>query len=531
MSHTWPDVLSTLVAGDDLTTEQARWAMDEVFAGAATPVQLAGLVVALRAKGETVDEVTGIADAMLAAANPISVPGRLLDVVGTGGDRSMSVNISTMSAIVAAGAGARVVKHGNRSASSKSGSADVLEALGIRLDLPPARVAEVADEAGITFCFSAAFHPAMRHAAVPRRELGIATTFNILGPLTNPARPQAQAIGCADARMAPVMAGVLAGRGVDAWVFRGDDGLDELTTTTTSTLWRVHDGAVTESSVDPASLGIARATTEDLRGGDAAHNADVVRRLLAGEQGPVRDAVVLNAGAALAVYDSPDARRRLLARRRGDEGRRGDRLGCGAGRARAVGGGDLRLSSELEDVGLALAPEAEPVVVGADHSRRCHHAAEPAVGEQAALAPHELAGGEVAVARRDVVEQHVRRVARSRAGARRPRSRRPSARGTRPGRRTGSWTNVGLNFRMSAPCTRRVWRRYSSSGPTSSTSKAVSSWRSRRSRTMNQTLMATSTVFMPTIGHTSSAALNTIRMTHAIALSTRRRRTLACSRE
>jgi anthranilate phosphoribosyltransferase len=304
MSPTWPDVLSTLVAGRDLTAEQARWAMDEVFAGAATPVQLAGLVVALRAKGETVDEVAGIADAMLAAANPISVPGRLLDIVGTGGDRSMSVNISTMSAIVAAGAGARVVKHGNRSASSQSGSADVLEALGIRLDLPPARVAEVAEEAGITFLFSAAFHPAMRHAAVPRRELGIATTFNILGPLTNPARPQAQAIGCADARMAPVMAGVLAGRGVDAWVFRGDDGLDELTTTTTSTVWAVHAGAVVEHTVDPARLGIARATTQDLRGGDAAHNAGVARSLLAGEHGPVRDAVLLNAGAALAVYDA-----------------------------------------------------------------------------------------------------------------------------------------------------------------------------------------------------------------------------------
>jgi anthranilate phosphoribosyltransferase len=306
MSHTWPDVLSTLVAGDDLTTEQARWAMDEVFAGAATPVQLAGLVVALRAKGETVDEVSGIAAAMLAAANPISVPGRLLDIVGTGGDRSMSVNISTMAAIVAAGAGARVVKHGNRSASSKSGSADVLEALGIRLDLSPARVAEVAEEAGITFCFSAAFHPAMRHAAVPRRELGIATTFNILGPLTNPARPQAQAIGCADLRMAPVMAGVLAQRGVDAWVFRGDDGLDELTTTTTSTVWRVRDGGVTETVVDPRSLGLAAATTEDLRGGDAAHNADVVRRVLAGERGPVRDAVLLNAGAALAVHGTPE---------------------------------------------------------------------------------------------------------------------------------------------------------------------------------------------------------------------------------
>lgn len=306
MSHTWPDVLSTLVAGRDLTTEQARWATDEVFAGAATPVQLAGFVVALRAKGETVEEVSGFAAAMLAAANPISVPGRLLDVVGTGGDRSMSVNISTMSAIVAAGAGARVVKHGNRSASSKSGSADVLEALGIRLDLPPSRVAEVAEEAGITFCFSAAFHPAMRHAAVTRRELGIATTFNILGPLTNPARPQAQAIGCADARMAPIMAGVLAQRGVDAWVFRGDDGLDELTTTTTSTLWRVRGGEVTEAVVDPRALGIAPATTEDLRGGDAAHNADVVRRVLAGEPGPVRDAVLLNAGAALAVHGTPE---------------------------------------------------------------------------------------------------------------------------------------------------------------------------------------------------------------------------------
>lgn len=307
MTHTWPDVLSTLVARRDLTAEQARWAMGEVFAGEATPAQVAGFVVALRAKGESVEELGGVADAMLAAGTPISVSGRLLDVVGTGGDRSMSVNISTMSAIVAAGAGAKVVKHGNRSASSKSGSADVLEALGIRLDLAPARVAEVAEEAGITFCFAAAFHPAMRHAAAPRRELGIATTFNLLGPLTNPARPQAQAIGCADPAMAPVMAGVLARRGVDAWVFRGDDGLDELTTTTTSTVWAVHAGAVVESTIDPGELGIAAATVEDLRGGDPSYNAEVVRRLLAGERGPVRDAVVLNAGAALAVYDAPGA--------------------------------------------------------------------------------------------------------------------------------------------------------------------------------------------------------------------------------
>jgi anthranilate phosphoribosyltransferase len=305
MTHTWSDVLTQLVRGDDLTTEQATWAMGEILAEAATPAQIAGLAVALRAKGETIDEVTGLLDAMYAVATPIRIPGRSLDVVGTGGDRSFSVNISTMAAIVAAGAGARVVKHGNRSASSQAGSADVLEALGIRLDLPAERVALLAEQVGITFCFSAAFHPAMRHAAVPRRELGIATTFNILGPLANPVKPAAQAIGCADGRMAPTMAGVLARRGVDAWVFRGDDGLDELTTTTTSQAWLVHDGAVSQATIDPAALGLARSAKEDLRGGDAAHNADVVRRVLAGETGPVRDAVLLNAAAALAVYDEP----------------------------------------------------------------------------------------------------------------------------------------------------------------------------------------------------------------------------------
>jgi anthranilate phosphoribosyltransferase len=301
---TWPDVLGSLVARADLTAEQTGWAMSEILAGQATDSQIAGFAVALRAKGETIDEVRGLADAMLERANRISVPGRLLDIVGTGGDRSMSVNISTMSAIVAAGAGAKVVKHGNRSASSQSGSADVLEALGIRLDLPVERVAELAESAGITFLFSAAFHPAMRYAAVPRRELGIGTTFNLLGPLTNPARPQASAIGCADPTVAPVMAGVFAERGRDAWVFRGDDGLDELTITTTSRVWQVRDGAVTAHTVDPRDFGIAYSGADALRGGDAAHNAEVVRRLLAGERGAVRDAVVLNAGAALAVYDA-----------------------------------------------------------------------------------------------------------------------------------------------------------------------------------------------------------------------------------
>ena len=216
-AHTWPDVLTGLVAGTDLEAAQTSWAMNQILSGEATAVQIAGFAVALRAKGETVDELQGLVDAMYEHATPLPVPGRVLDVVGTGGDRSFSVNISTMAAIVAAGAGVTVVKHGNRSASSKAGSADVLERLGIRLDLSPADVARVGAEAGITFCFAAAFHPALRHAATARSELGIGTTFNFLGPVANPAKPQAQAIGCADRRMAPVMAGVFARRGVDAW--------------------------------------------------------------------------------------------------------------------------------------------------------------------------------------------------------------------------------------------------------------------------------------------------------------------------
>ena len=300
--HSWPEVLSALIARRDLSGDQTAWAMGEILAGEATPAQIAGFAVALRAKGETVDEVEGLIAAMYARATPLTVTGRVLDIVGTGGDRSMSVNISTMAAIVAAGAGVPVVKHGSRSASSTSGSADVLEALGVRLDLPATTVARVGEEAGITFCFAAAFHPALRNAAVPRRELGVGTTFNFHGPLAHPAKPEAQAIGCADLAMAPVMAHVFANRGVDAWVFRGDDGLDELTTTTTSRIWAVSGGEVEEHTLDPADLGIARGTAEGLRGRDAAYNADVVRRVVAGEHGQVRDAVVLNAGAALAVH-------------------------------------------------------------------------------------------------------------------------------------------------------------------------------------------------------------------------------------
>ncbi len=285
-THSWPEVLTPLIAGTDLAADQTAWAMNEILSGEATPSQVAGFAVALRAKGETIEELEGLVAAMYEHATPLVIPGRVLDVVGTGGDRSMSVNISTMAAIVAAGAGAPVVKHGNRSASSKAGSADVLEALGVRLDLPPAEVARVGEEAGITFCFAPAFHPALRHAASTRRELGVGTTFNFLGPLAHPAKPEAQAIGCADARMAPLMAGVFARRGVDAWVFRGDDGLDELTTTTTSQVWAVSDGAVEQFSIDPAEFGLGGGTAEGLRGRDAGYNAEVVRRLVAGEPGP-----------------------------------------------------------------------------------------------------------------------------------------------------------------------------------------------------------------------------------------------------
>ncbi|GAB3436375.1 anthranilate phosphoribosyltransferase [Phycicoccus ginsengisoli] len=304
-SPTWPDLLTELIAGRDLTTDQAAWAMGEVMRGEASPVQLAGFLVALRAKGETVDELRGLADMMLAHANPIEVPGPSLDIVGTGGDRSHTVNISTMSSIVIAASGVRVVKHGNRAASSSSGSADVLEALGVDLTLPPQRVAEVALEAGITFCFAQTFHPAMRHAAAARSGLGVATAFNALGPLTNPARPTYAAVGVANAGQAPLMAGVFAGRGTDAAVFRGDDGLDELTLATTSHVWWVRGGRVVERTLDPEQLGLALQPVSALRGADAAHNAQVARDVLAGSRGAPRDAVVLNAGLALALTE-PD---------------------------------------------------------------------------------------------------------------------------------------------------------------------------------------------------------------------------------
>ena len=277
--------------------------MDTIMSGEATPAQIAGFLVALSSKGETVEELSGLVEAMLAHARPVTITGEKLDIVGTGGDQLNTVNISTMAALVAAGAGAKVVKHGNRAASSSSGSADVLEALGVRLDLTVEEVARNAEEAGITFCFAQVFHPSFRHTAVPRRELAIPTAFNFLGPLTNPAKVQASAVGVANARMAPLVAGVLAQRGSRGLVFRGNDGLDELTTTGPSTVWEIRDGRVTELTFSPQDLGISLATVEQLRGGNAEVNAAVVRDVLAGKGGPVRDAVLVNAAAGLVAFD------------------------------------------------------------------------------------------------------------------------------------------------------------------------------------------------------------------------------------
>ncbi|GAA1895420.1 anthranilate phosphoribosyltransferase [Lapillicoccus jejuensis] len=299
--RTWPDVFATLVAREDLDADAAAWVMDRIMSGEASSAQVAGFLMGLRTKGESTEEMRGIAATMLEHAHRIEVPGPSLDIVGTGGDRRHTVNISTTAAMVCAAAGVTVVKHGNRAASSSSGSADVLEALGVDLRLPVARVAQVAREAGITFCFAQVFHPSFRHAAEARGALGIGTAFNFLGPLTNPAQPTYAAVGVADRRMAPVVAGVFAERGRDAAVFRGDDGLDELTLETTSSVWWVRGGTVREARLDPARLGLPVSPTDALRGGDAAHNAQVVREVFAGARGPVRDAVVLNAGLALAL--------------------------------------------------------------------------------------------------------------------------------------------------------------------------------------------------------------------------------------
>jgi anthranilate phosphoribosyltransferase len=305
----WPELLSSLVRGEDQAAAATAWAMEQILSGNATPAQMAAFVIGLRSKGETVAELTGLADIMIEFATPIEIGGPAVDVVGSGGDRSNTVNISTMAAIVAAAAGAKVVKHGNRAASSACGAADVLEALGVVLDLTPEAQQQVVDKVGIGFLFAAHYHPALRHAGPMRRELGIPTTFNFLGPLANPAQPVSQAVGVADPRMAELMAGVFAGRGNYGLVVHGGDGLDELTTTTSSTVWLYADRKVERLELDPLQLGVPRACLPDLVGGDAATNAQVVRELVSGRPGPIRDVVVLNTAAALVAYGKPAAGR------------------------------------------------------------------------------------------------------------------------------------------------------------------------------------------------------------------------------
>ncbi len=302
MSYTWPDILSGLVRREGLEAEAAEWALNEIFAGRANEVNVAALLVALRAKGETEDEIVGLSNSMLGNCLPITLDPEAVDVVGTGGDRANTVNISTMAALVAASAGAKVIKHGSRAASSMAGTADTLEALGINISLDPTRQAEVLRETGIVFLFAQLYHPAMKFVGPVRKQLAIQTTFNFLGPLSNPAQPRAMALGVADDDIAPVVARVLAGRGVRGMVFRGFDGLDELTTTSASDVWVIADSRVHRTTLDPIELGLNAAAPADLTGGDAAHNATVVEELVAGKTGPIRDIVVLNASAALLSY-------------------------------------------------------------------------------------------------------------------------------------------------------------------------------------------------------------------------------------
>ena len=314
----WPALLSALLGGEDLSISEASWAMQQVMSGDATPAQLAGFLVALRAKGETVDEIVGFRDAILDYSLPLEVDPMALDIVGTGGDRFGTVNVSTMASVVAAASGVPVVKHGNRAASSASGSSDVLSALGLNLELQPDRVADVLDEAGITFAFASLFHPGFRHAGPVRAQLGIPTVFNFLGPLCNPARCEANAVGVASLDRVPLIVGVFQTRGATALVFRGDDGLDELTTTGHSHIWEVSRGSVTEHDLDPLELGIPRASISDLLGADPQHNAAVARAVLAGERGAVRDIVLLNAAAGLVAFalatDPSELQRPILQR-------------------------------------------------------------------------------------------------------------------------------------------------------------------------------------------------------------------------
>jgi anthranilate phosphoribosyltransferase len=297
------ELMARVLDGHDLTREQAHDAMQEIMSGEATQAQIAGFLIALRAKGETADEIAGCAEAMREHVLPVQ-PRRddLVDTAGTGGDGKSTLNISTAAALVAAAAGAGVAKHGNRAASSQTGSADVLEALGFDLDLPPRRIAQSIDELGFGFMFAQAHHPAMKHAAPVRRELGTRTVFNVLGPLTNPARARAQVVGVYSPDLVRPVAEALAQLGARrAFVVHGAGGIDELSPVGPSQVSEVVDGGVRDRVIDPQELGIERCTLEELAGGTPDENAAAIRRVFTGEQGGARDAILLNAAGAIAA--------------------------------------------------------------------------------------------------------------------------------------------------------------------------------------------------------------------------------------
>lgn len=297
----WPTTLSSLSAQESLTVEDAAVAMRSIMNQEATPVQVAAFLLALRTKGETVDEMEGFSQAALEFAQLVRTPGPVVDTCGTGGDNSDSFNISTVTAIVVAGTGTTVAKHGNRAATSKCGSADLLEALGVKIDLDASGVERCLEEVGIGFMFAPVFHPAMAYVAPVRRELGVRTAFNFLGPLVNPARPGSQVVGVSDSRMLPVVANVFARRGARATVFQGLDGLDELSTVMPSVVYEVADHQVRRHTLDPEDLELTHARIGDLRGGDVARNVEIARSVLAGDKGAPRDVVLLNSAAALEV--------------------------------------------------------------------------------------------------------------------------------------------------------------------------------------------------------------------------------------
>ena len=298
----WDLILKSLSDKSDLSSEQITWAMSQILEGQASNDEIKQFLTGLKAKGESAAEVEALVAQMYSYSAAINIAERSVDTVGTGGDGANTINISTAAAIVTNAAGARVVKHGNRAASSKSGSADLLEALGIKIDLTGAEVEQTVYKIGIGFCFAPVFHSSMKHAASARKELGVPTVFNILGPLANPAKPVACAIGVARAELLTLMAQVLLDQGKEGFVFRGDDGLDEVSLSTTTQVIQISDGKLTESVFNPADLGIASAPISELAGGDAAYNAKMTLKIFSGEKGAMRDAVTLNAAFAIAAF-------------------------------------------------------------------------------------------------------------------------------------------------------------------------------------------------------------------------------------